>query len=99
MSFPLQQLNQFGWDEWFEENAKELESTGHRVARVVAVDREQFVVMDESGEYRARLSGRFLYLNEQTRDFPCVGDWICIQHSSSDPIGIIYDVIPRKSNT
>lgn len=93
----MQQLNQFGWDEWFEENAKELESTGHRVARVVAVDREQFVVMDESGEYRAKLSGRFLYLNEQTRDFPCVGDWVCIQHNSSDTIGIIHDIIPRKS--
>lgn len=73
-----------------------LESTGHRVARVVAVDREQFVVMDESGEYRAKLSGRFCYLNEQI-DFPCVGDWVFIQRSSSDTIGILHDVIPRKS--
>lgn len=97
MDLSLQQLNQFGWDGWFEEKKKELNSTASRVARVVAVDREQLVVIDESGEYRAKLSGRFLYLNEETRDFPCVGDWICIQHGNSDSIGIINDVIPRKS--
>lgn len=97
MSHTLQQLNKFGWDGWFEEKAKELNSTEHRVARVVAVDREQLVVIDESGEYRAKLSGRFLYMSEQTSDFPCVGDWVSIQHSSSDTIGVIHDVIPRKS--
>lgn len=97
MNFTVQQLDQFGWDGWFAEKAKELDSTGERIARVIAVDREQFVVIDESGEYRAKLSGRFLYLTEQTTDFPCVGDWVSVQHSSSDTIGIIHDVVPRKS--
>jgi ribosome biogenesis GTPase len=30
-------------------------------------------------------------------DFPCVGDWVCMQYSGSDTFGIIHDVIPRKS--
>jgi len=92
-----EQLNQFGWDEWFDAKAHEKGSAKHRLARVVAVDRDQFLVIDESGEFRAKLAGRFLYMIEQSIDFPCVGDWVCIQYSSSDMFGIIHDVIPRKS--
>ncbi|NJD91100.1 MAG: ribosome small subunit-dependent GTPase A [Geobacter sp.] len=97
MSQAEQQLQQFGWDDWFAEQARELTPTEQRVARVVAVDREQFVVMDESGEYRARLSGRFLHTTGEATDFPCVGDWVALRHGSSDTIGIIQTVIPRRS--
>lgn len=71
--------------------------TGQRLARVVAVDREQFLVVDETGEFRARLAGRFLYQAGQTSDFPCVGDWVSLQHDSADDFGIIHNVIPRTS--
>ena len=91
------QLNQFGWDEWFDTKAQETNLTGNRLARVVAVDREQLLVIDESGEYRAKLAGRFLYTTEQPTDFPCVGDWVSIQYNGSDDYGIIHDVVPRKS--
>lgn len=92
-----EQLNQFGWDEWFDAKAQEKILSGQHFARVVAVDRDQFLVIDGSGEYRAKLAGRFLYTTEQRSDFPCVGDWVSIQHSGSDDFGIIHDVIPRKS--
>jgi ribosome biogenesis GTPase len=92
-----EQLNQFGWDEWFDAKAQEIILAGHRLARVVAVDREQLLVIDESGEYRAKLAGRFLYTTERPSDFPCVGDWVSIQYSGSDDFGIIHDVVPRKS--
>lgn len=97
MGFPSGQLEQFGWDEWFAAQAPENGSAEHRLARVVAVDREQLLVMDDTGEFRAKLSGRFLHMAEQALDFPCVGDWVCIQYSGSDMFGIIHDVIPRKS--
>lgn len=91
------QLEQFGWDDRFAVQASEKASAEHRLARVVAVDREQLLVMDASGEFRAKLAGRFLHLAEQAVDFPCVGDWVSIQYSGSDMFGIIHDVIPRKS--
>lgn len=97
MSPASEQLNQFGWDEWFDAKAHEKGLAGHRLARVVAVDRDQLLVIDGSGEFRAKLAGRFLYMTEQSIDFPCVGDWVCIQYSSSDMFGIIHDVLPRKS--
>jgi len=97
MSSASEQLNRFGWDDWFEAQAREKGLAGHRLGRVVAVDREQFMVMDDSGEFRAKLAGRFLHAAGQSVDFPCVGDWVCIQHDSSDMFGIIHDVIPRKT--
>jgi len=97
MSSASEHLYQFGWDEWFAAKAQENGLAEHRLARVVAVDRDQLLVMDESGEFRAKLAGRFLYLTEQPMDFPCVGDWVCIQSTGSDLFGMIHDVIPRKS--
>jgi len=97
VSFASEQLKQFGWDDWFAAQASEKASAEHRIARVVAVDREQLLVMDDTGEFRAKLSGRFLHLAEQAVDFPCVGDWVSIQYSGSDMFGVIHDVIPRKS--
>lgn len=92
-----ERLNQLGWDEWFAAEAQEKVSEGHGVARVVAVDRDRLLVQDESGEFPAKLSGRFLHLTEAPDDFPCVGDWVCIQHGSSDRFGIIHAILPRKS--
>jgi len=97
MSYVSQQLNQFGWDEWFDAKAQEKGLAEHRLARVVAVDRDQLLVINESGEFRAKLAGRFLYMTDQPIDFPCVGDWVYVQYGSSDMFGMIHDVIPRKS--
>lgn len=97
MNSASKQLNQFGWDEWFAVKTQEKGFAEHRLARVVAVDRDQLLVINESGEFRAKLSGRFLYTTEQPSDLPCVGDWVCIQYSGSDDFGIIHDVVPRKS--
>ena len=97
MNSITQQLNQFGWDEWFNVKAQEMGLAEHRLARVVAVDRDQLLVMNETGEFRAKLAGRFLYMTEQPIDFPCVGDWVAIQCSGSDDFGIIHHVLPRKS--
>ncbi len=97
MSSVYEQLNQFGWDEWFDAKAEENGLAGKGLARVVAVDRDQLLVINESGEFRAKLAGRFLYTTERPSDFPCIGDWVCIQQSGSDDFAIIHDVIPRKS--
>ena len=50
-----EQLNQFGWDEWFDATAQEIILVGHRLARVVAVDRDQLFV-------RRSYEGRLLRL-------------------------------------
>lgn len=97
MSSASGQPNRLGWDDWFDAKAREMGWADRRLARVIAVDRDQLLLMDQSGEFRAKLAGRFLYMAERSVDFPCVGDWVCVQHGSSDTFGMIQDVIPRKS--
>lgn len=97
MNSELHRLNRFGWDAWFHSHAAEIDLHELRLARVVAVDREQFVVINDLGEYRVKLSGRFLYSTELSSDFPCVGDWVCIQQDESDANGLIQSVLPRRS--
>lgn len=90
-------LHHLGWDEWLDTKAHEKGLAEHHLARVIAVDRDQLLVADESGEFRAKLAGRFLHMAERAMDLPCVGDWVCVQYGSSDMFGIIHDVVPRKS--
>lgn len=97
MNSTFEKLHQLGWDEWFDAKAHEKGLAEQHLARVAAVDRDQFLVVDESGEFRAKLAGRFLYMAGQPGDFPCVGDWVSVQYSSSDMFGMIHDVMPRKS--
>jgi ribosome biogenesis GTPase len=92
-----EKLHQFGWDEWFDAKALEKGLAEQLLARVVAVDRDQFLVVDRSGEFRAKLAGRFLFMADQPVDFPCVGDWVSVQYNNSDIFGMIHDVMPRKS--
>jgi hypothetical protein len=50
MGSTSEQLNKFGWDEWFDAKVQEKILAEYRLARVVAVDRDQLLVIDESGE-------------------------------------------------
>lgn len=97
MSSERCRLNQFGWNEWFDSRAAEFRSHELRIARVIAVDREQFVVVNETGEYRVKLSGRLLHTTAQSCDFPCVGDWVSVQQGETDATGLIQGVLPRTS--
>ena len=50
-----------GWDSWFAEQASAHCDPAASVARVAAVDRDQLLLLNESGAFRARLAGKLLY--------------------------------------
>jgi len=89
-------LEYLGYDNWFEGHASSLLEPGQRVARVLAVDRDAYLVRGVGQEIPAELSGRFRFSIESTPDLPCVGDWVCIQDASPE-LAIIHAVLPRKS--
>lgn len=90
-------LIDLGLDSWFEEHARALCKPEQSLARVVAVDRDRFVVHDGSGELSAELLGKFFYAAETALKFPCVGDWVCLEHHDSDQFSSIHGVLPRKT--
>jgi len=91
------ELSDLGFDHWFEEHAGSLLRSGHSAARVTAVDRGAFLVRDQHKEITAELLGKFRFSVQSSVDLPCVGDWVCVQHHTSDSPAIIHAVFPRKT--
>ncbi len=95
-------LSDIGLDSWFEEHVQAFCEESQSVARVVAVDRDRLVVHDGEKELSAELLGKFFYGAERATAFPCVGDWVCLQHHdtetvSSNQFASIHTVLPRKT--
>ena len=90
-------LTTLGFDDWFERHSATMLQPGQSVARVMAVDRDAFLIRNQDGEANAELSGKFRFAVESTADLPCVGDWVCVQCHASDGPAIIQSVVPRKT--
>ncbi len=95
-------LSALGLDDWFESHASEMCGHEQSLARVVAIDRGRILVHDGSGECSAELLGKFFYAAESVARFPCVGDWVCLEHHESDSshaegFASIHAVLPRKT--
>jgi len=95
-------LSDIGLDSWFEEHVQTFCEESQSVARVVAVDRDRLVVHDGEKELSAELLGKFFYGAERATAFPCVGDWVCLEHHNSDNVASnnfasIHTVLPRKT--
>lgn len=89
------ELTRIGWNEWFEERAE----CGPRetIARVTAVDREMLWLLDQSGSFRAKLSGGYVYRHHQSQAFPCVGDWVCVEKHAADELGLVHMLLERRT--
>lgn len=70
---------------------------GETIARVTAVDRDQYIIRNAEYEVPAKLTGRAVYSRETLADLPCVGDWVCVRYHDSGAHASILDVLPRKS--
>lgn len=90
------ELNGLGWSEWFEQGSE----CGHPVtfARVAAIDRDQLLLVDQTGHFRARLAGSYLYHHNLSHELPCVGDWVGVEKQSNDDFGVIHILLERRTS-
>lgn len=70
---------------------------GAPIARVTAVDRNQYLIRHTEHEVPAKLTGRAVYASESLADMPCVGDWVHVKYYDSGAHASILDVLPRQS--
>lgn len=73
------------------------DDSGESIARVIAVDRGQYLVRNAEDEVPAKLAGRTMYSSESPVDLPCVGDWVCVRYHDSGAHASIINVQSRKS--
>jgi ribosome biogenesis GTPase / thiamine phosphate phosphatase len=86
-----------GWSDWFDERAGLHRRPEDTVARVTAVDRDTLLLIDQTGQFRANLSGKYLFQHHQPNEFPCVGDWVCVVRNPADGFGIVHALLDRKT--
>lgn len=91
-------LASLGWDSWFAEQARLGCDPTITVARVAAVDREQLLLLDETGAFRAKLSGKYMYEAASPLDRPGVGDWVWVTKAPTDQFGLVRGVLERKTS-
>lgn len=91
-------LEALGWNDWFAEQARLSCEAASKVGRVAAVDRDQFLLLNESGAFRAKLSGKYMYQSTSPEELPCVGDWVCVDKSPADQYGVVHCVVARKTS-
>jgi ribosome biogenesis GTPase len=89
------ELHALGWSDWFAQRAAGLPTDV--VARVAAVDREQLLLVDQAGAFRAKLAGSFLHRLRQPHELPCVGDWVRLEMPPGGGIGVVHGVMERKT--
>jgi ribosome biogenesis GTPase len=90
-------LEDLGYDHWFQERTTDRTTTGGQLARIVAVDRDRYVINNALKSVPAELTGRLMYSAETNDAMPCVGDWVLVNFFDADTHAIIYDLLPRKS--
>jgi ribosome biogenesis GTPase len=98
------QLDLLGWDRSFADAFAPWAAAGHRPARVAAADLRGFLILGESGELRARLTGRLRHLaGPCVAGPPAVGDWVCLRAGPGAPAArdgdrvLIQAVLPRRT--
>jgi ribosome biogenesis GTPase len=90
-------LSDLGFDQWFETHMTSFDEDGRSIARVSAVDRGSYLIMNELREVPAELSGKLSYQTQDSADLPCVGDWVAAQYYNEGAAAIIHRVFPRKT--
>lgn len=90
-------LKSIGYDDWFLDQVDVDKIAVHKVARVIAVHKESYVVTDGSIEAFAECSGNVLYSVGSPSDMPTTGDWVYADFYDDDSHAIIHGVIARKT--
>lgn len=91
---PLMNLEQFGWNSFFANAWKSVETVGAEPGRVIAQHRALWVIAGPFGQSYAEASGRLRQSAEDSGLWPTIGDWISAKPKSGGGM-MIHEVLPR----
>jgi ribosome biogenesis GTPase / thiamine phosphate phosphatase len=97
MNLDDQQLERYGWNDFFAAHFREYAERGY-VAGRVALEYNQFCrVYTAQGEIMAEIAGRLRHEVESRAELPAVGDWVALRLIESENKAVIHAVLPRRS--
>jgi len=90
-------LDDLGWDDTWESQLEELDEDNLVPGRVAAHHRGEYVVWTETGEVRAKVTGRLRYEHAVGGELPAVGDWVAIRDTTIQAMLARRSAFRRKS--
>jgi len=90
-------LEDLGLGDWFKERFDESLHPEYSLARVTAVNKDNYLIRNEEAELLAEVTGKLMYGAESNLDLPVVGDWSYVQYFNDATLAIINKILPRKS--
>ena len=88
-------LRPWGWSDWFAQRAAD--KPINTIARVAAVDRDQCLLVDQEGPFRAVIAGSYLHRHPFSHELPCVGDWAIVERQPGDDFAVIHALVERRT--
>jgi ribosome biogenesis GTPase len=90
-------LEDLGFDDWFLQRSEDSRQRDHSLARIIAVDKDRYIIRNEKAEIPAETTGKLMYGARSSLDLPAVGDWVGVQYFDQNTFAIIHEILPRKS--
>lgn len=91
------ELYDLGLTNWFLSDLDAEEVMNKKLARVITVNKDNYTLMNEDGEFIAEIMGRLRYHADSKVDLPAVGDWVEIKIKDDDSPALIKHILHRKS--
>ena len=88
-------LIRLGWNEWLEERSES--ESDDTLARVVAVDRNSLLLMNQNETFRAKLAGSYIYQHHLLQELPGVGDWVRVERNKAEEVGLVHTLLERRT--
>ncbi len=89
-------LEDLGYTFFFEDAFRQNKTPEIKIARVIKEFKEQYVVINDEGEFSAEITGKLRFSAQCREDYPAVGDWVCIT-PYDDGYALIHEILPRIS--
>ena len=93
----MNNLENIGFSHWFQSRLDPDQAAAHKLARVVSVHKDRYIVTNGLVELFAELSGHLSYTADSAIDLPTTGDWVYADFYDDDTHAIIHGIVPRKT--
>ena len=93
----MNNIEKLGFDKWFQGRIDTSKLDSFKIARVIAVNKNSFVVSNGKNDIYSELTGKFLFNSDSSLDLPTVGDWVYVQLFDDGSFAIIHGIFPRRS--
>lgn len=89
-------IEDLGYGDFFESSRKEMGLDDFSVARVMAEHKGAYKLIDQEGEFFAKVTGKRIFEASSREDYPAVGDWVAVKKTNGEQ-ALIYEILARKT--